>query len=471
MSMIFIGRQQELKSLEDAYAKSSFQMCILYGRRRVGKTALINEFIKDKDHIFFTAIKGSLSRNIELLSESVMDYFYPGVSGLKFTDIKAILNTITQMTGDKKLIFVIDELPYLAEADESLLSLLQAEIDRHWLEKNIFLILSGSSISFMMDEVLSDKSPIYGRRTMQIDLKPFDYIKTAEFVPNYTPEEKAICYGVTGGIAKYISMFNPEKSFDDNMVDLYFSPSGFLYEEPHNLLVQEFRNAPVYEDIISAIANGANKAVEIKDKTGLESASVHNILGHLTETRIISKNLCITEENNKKKVQYVLSDGMFTFWYRFIPGAISQIEINNGKNYYIKYVKPKLHEYMGSIFEQMCRHFLLLNSFTGFFPCMITEVGKWFGTDPQKKEQTDIDVVGLDKDAGKAVIGECKFKNETVDKSILDSLIARNKLLDKKYLVISYCLFSLSGFSEWLINHADSMNTKLISLDDMYFIQ
>ena len=235
----------------------------------------------------------------------------PGINGVRFTDIKDILNFITNNIGDKKLVLVIDELPYLAEADKEFLSLLQVEIDKNWLNKNIFLILSGSSISFMEQEVLSSKSPIYGRRTMQIDLKPFNYLETALFVPDYSCEEKAICYGITGGVAKYISMFDSDKSLDDNIADLYFNPSGFMYEEPRNLLVQEFRNATVYDDVVSAIANGANKVVEIKDKTNLESASVHNILQHLLETRIIEKTYAITEENNKKKVMYSLSDGMF----------------------------------------------------------------------------------------------------------------------------------------------------------------
>ena len=468
MSINFIGRESELKSLENAYQKDSFQMCVMYGRRRVGKTALINEFIKGKEHISFTAIKGSLSRNIELFSKNIIDYFYPGTTGLQFTDFQAILSTITKMTGDKKIILVIDELPYLAETDSSLLSLLQAEIDRYWLKKKIFLILCGSSISFMLDEVLSDKSPLYGRRTMQIHLKPFDYRETAAFVPNYSAEEKAISYGVTGGIAKYISLFDANKTLDDNLIDLYFTPSGFLYEEPHNLLVQEFRNAPIYEDIISAIANGATRAVEIKDKTGLENASVHNILTHLTETKIITRNLCITDEKNKKKIQYTLSDGMFLFWYRFIPSAISQIEIGNGREYYLNFVKPKLHEYMGSIFEEMCRHYILLNSFANPNAPMITEVGKWFGTNPENKEQTDIDVVGIDKLSNTAIIGECKFKNEPTDKSVLDSLIARNRLLDNKYQVVSYVLFSLSGFSEWLITNKDKLNVKLITLEQMF---
>lgn len=464
----FIGRRTELKSLQHAYEKNTFQMCILYGRRRIGKTTLINEFIKGKEYISFTAIKGSLNRNLELFGECVVNYFLPGITGMKFNDIKDILHIISSNIGDRKLILVIDELPYLAEADKSFLSLLQVEIDNCWLNKNIFLILSGSSVSFMEQETLSSKSPIFGRRTMQIDLKPFDYIDTAKFVPDYTAEEKAICYGLTGGVAKYISMFEPKKSMDANIIDLFFNPSGFLYEEPHNLLVQEFKNSSVYDDVISAIANGANRVVEIKDKTGLESASVHNILDHLIETRIIEKTFCITEEKNNKKVQYVLADGMFKFWHIFIPRAVSAIEIGNGKNYYLKQVKPRLHEYMGDIFEKMCRHYLLLHAFSEDMPCPVMEAGKWNGTNPKKKEQTDIDVVGLDTERNKAILGECKFRNAPMDKSMLDDLMERNGLIDRKYRTVAYFLFSLGGFSSWIIENGEKMNVRAITLEDMY---
>lgn len=464
----FIGRKNELKSLETAYSKNSFQMCIVYGRRRIGKTTLINEFIRGKEHIAFTAIKGSAERNIELFGEVVVDYFMPGINGVRFTDIKDILNFITNNIGDKKLVLVIDELPYLAEADKEFLSLLQVEIDKNWLNKNIFLILSGSSISFMEQEVLSSKSPIYGRRTMQIDLKPFNYLETALFVPDYSCEEKAICYGITGGIAKYISMFDSDKSLDDNIANLYFNPSGFMYEEPRNLLVQEFRNAPVYDDVVSAIANGANKAVEIKDKTNLESASVHNILQHLLETRIIEKTYAITEENNKKKVMYSLSDGMFMFWHKFIPRAVAAIEIDNGKQYYLSQVKPKLHEYMGEIFEKMCRQYLLMNAFSNKFSCTVLQAGKWFGTNPAKKEQTDIDVVGLDTTENKAILGECKFRNTPMDKKQLEELMYRDGLIDKRYKVAEYHLYSLSGFTDWVKDNAVALNVRLIPIEDMY---
>ena len=225
------------------------------------------------------------------------------------------------------IIIVIDELPYLAEVDKSFLSLLQVEIDKCWLNKQIFLILSSSSVSFMEHEVLSSKSPIYGRRTMQIDLKPFDYIDVAKFVPNYSAEEKAICYGLTGGVAKYISLFDNDKTLDQNIINLFFNPSGFLYEEPRNLLVQKFKNAPVYDDVISAIANGANKVVEIKHKTSLESASVHNILDHLIETRIVEKTYCITEEKIRKNLIIFYPMECLDFGIYLFQGQFQQLRL------------------------------------------------------------------------------------------------------------------------------------------------
>lgn len=159
---------------------------------------------------------------------------------------------------------------------------------------------------------------------------------------------------------------------------------------------------------------------------------------------------------------------MFRFWHIFIPRAIPAIEIDNGDKYYFEHVKPKLHEYMGEIFEQMCRHYLLLNAFSDIKPCPIMEVGKWNGSNHKKKEQTDIDVVGLDTEHNRAILGECKFRNSPIDKSIFETLMDRNGLIDKKYSTIAYFLFSLAGFSSWIEENCNDFNLKLVSLEDMY---
>ena len=156
------------------------------------------------------------------------------------------------------------------------------------------------------------------------------------------------------------------------------------------------------------------------------------------------------------------------FWHKFIPRAVAAIEIDNGKQYYLSQVKPKLHEYMGEIFEKMCRQYLLMNSFSNKFSCTVLQAGKWFGTNPAKKEQTDIDVVGLDTTENKAILGECKFRNTPMDKKQLEELMDRDGLIDKRYKVAEYHLYSLSGFTDWVKDNALALNVRLIPIEDMY---
>ncbi len=169
----------------------------------------------------------------------------------------------------------------------------------------MFLILCGSSVNFMENEVLSEKSPIFDRRTLQIKLEAFEYLKSAEFVPAYSYEEKAVCFGVMGGVAKYLSMLNDTKSRDENIVRLFFRKTWYLYEEPNNLLMQEFRNVSTYNDMIHAIASGANKVNETADKAHVERSVAVHALQHLAATGIVLSENALTDESNKKKVQYI----------------------------------------------------------------------------------------------------------------------------------------------------------------------
>lgn len=209
---MFVGRTKELQSLEEVYAKKGFGMTIIYGRRRIGKSSLIREFVKGKKTIFYTATKVGAGRNLELFSRQVLSVLDPAYADARFTSHEALFDAITQKLQGEKLVLVIDELPYWAEKDEGLLSIMQKYIDTQWAEKNLMIILCGSALSFMENEILSEKSPLFGRRDSQIKLEAFNYKDAALFVPDYSAEEKAICYGVTGGVAKYLALFNAEKS-------------------------------------------------------------------------------------------------------------------------------------------------------------------------------------------------------------------------------------------------------------------
>lgn len=471
---MFIGRERELASLKEFYEKDGIGMTVIYGRRRIGKSTLITEFVRDKKTIFYTATKVGKNRNLELFSKQVVDLLMPGVESISFHTTEAVFDFIDKNIGDEKLVLVIDELPYWAERDEALLSILQKYIDTVWKDKNLKVILCGSALSFMEQKVLSEKSPLFGRRDSQIRLEAFNYLDAAKFVPEYSNEDKAICYGITGGVAKYLSMIDPQKSIDENIIRLFFRTDGYLYDETRNLLTQEFSDIAVVNNIVEQIASGENTLNTIAGKIGEKEQTVLYSLDKLINVGLVEKKKCITEEKNKKKTQYVLKDYMFKFWYEFIPKATSVIEMGQGEIYYEKAVKPVLHSFMGAVFEEMCRYYTLLKGITGEYGCFITSVGTWWGveniTDKNgniRAQSADIDVVALSDIDKRAVIGECKFKNEKIDKGIYETLIRRGSLITAKYKISKYIFFSLSGYTDWFETLSDE-DVLLLTLDSLY---
>lgn len=471
---MFIGRERELASLKEFYEKDGTGMTVIYGRRRIGKSTLIAEFAKDKKTIFYTATKVGKMRNLELFSKQVVDVLMPGVENIVFNTTEAVFDFISKNAGDEKLILVIDELPYWAEKDNALLSVIQKYLDNSWNDNNIKVILCGSALSFMENKVLSEKSPLFGRRDSQIKLEVFNYSDAAKFVPDYSNEDKAICFGITGGVAKYLSLIDSSKSLDENIIRLFFSTDGYLYDETRNLLIQEFSDISIVNNIVEQIAGGENKLNVIAGKIGEKEQTVLYSLEKLINVGLIEKKKCITEEKNKKKTQYVLKDSMFKFWYMFIPKATSVIEIGQGRAYYNKVVKPLLHSFMGSVFEDMCRYYTLVKGISGEYGCFITSAGNWWGVEnvtdkngDMRSQSADIDVVALSDIDKKAVIGECKFKNEKIDKAVYETLIRRGKLITAKYAVSKFIFFSLSGYTEWFDTLNDE-NVILLSLDSLY---
>ena len=464
---MFIGRKSELDVLESTYKKSGFQMTVIYGRRRIGKSRLITKFIEDKKASYYVASQSSIEDNVRKWSVQVINDLVPDMEGSSFDDLESFFKFIGNLSKKERIIIALDEIPYMAESDSSFLSRFQVAVDTVFSSKNIYLIICGSAISFMEKEILSEKSPLFGRRTNQIFLKPFDYKESAEFVSNYSCEEKAIVYGVTGGVAKYLTLFDDSLSLDDNLINLFFNSSGYLYEEPMNLLTQEFRSINTYNTVIEVCAGGANKVNEIADKAHISTATLSYILKGLCTIGVISKVIPITEKENRKKTAYEITDGMYRFWYSFVPSAKAAIEMNKGEVFYRNYVKDKLHSFMGSVFEDICRFYTLSQGLEGKLNCLVTNVGKWWGPG-HDHIPTDIDVVGIDDAGKKAVIGECKFRNEVIDKEVYESLMLRKGLIEKKYEEVEYLFFSLSGYSKWVLENADDNKVCLLTVDDLY---
>jgi len=462
---MFYCRQKELKEMNKLYSNNNFECVIIYGRRRIGKTALINEFCKDKKTIFFSAINATAQENIELLSKAICyaengDYENAPI----YSNFDTAFEKISTLGKDKRIVFVIDEYPYLAKSDTSFSSRLQHVIDHKWQNTKIYLILCGSSMNFMENQVLGYESPLYGRRTAQFKINALNYKEVVEFNKNLTYDEQALVYGVTGGIPHYINKLNVKKNIDEALLENLFNSSSYLFEEPSNLLKQELREPTVYNSIIYAIANGASKLNEISTKVGLSSGLCIKYIKVLIELGIVKKEMPITETVGKKTI-YMLEDNFFKFWYRFIPQNITVINSDKISTVYKQTVKKYLSDYMGIIFEKICKQYLLL--YAKNLPIDLIDIGQWWGTDKENKKEVQIDIVGASSNKKEYLIGSCKYTNNVVGVEEYELLKHYSKVFGKgtKY---HFVMFSKKGFSEGLKNIATKEKIKLVTLEDMY---
>ena len=283
---------------------------------------------------------------------------------------------------------------------------------------------------------------------------------------DFSAEDQAVLYGVTGGIPEYLSRINERYSLDENVIQLFFEESGRLFEEPVNLMKQELKEPMTYHSIISAIAGGASKLNEIATRTGLETSGCSNQISSLIALGIVRREVPVTEPVTSRKTLYCLEDSMFWFWYRFVRPNISSISRGVGEQVYRTLVLPQLSDFMGHIFEEICKQYLYLPDIYSRLPFTIGDVGRWWGNNPRMKRQEEIDLMSvLDK---QALFGECKWKNEKVGVNVLETLQERGELFayQDKY----YYIFSKSGFDDELILSAKQLqNVTLVSFEQMVY--
>lgn len=461
----FYCREEELRKLNKRYDGGQFECIIIYGRRRVGKTALINEFCRDKPTIFFSALNTTGKENLEALSKTILGFERQGgESGLEFKSYDAALEELTKLSKERRIVFVIDEYPYLAKAMPAISAMLQHVIDHKWNESKLFLILCGSSMSFMENQVLGQESPLYGRRTGQFKIEALDYKETAVFHPNLSNEENSLIYGITGGIPHYINKLDVRNNVDEALLENFFDRSSYLYEEPENLLKQELREPAIYNAIIRAIADGASRLNDITTKVGEENSVVSKYLKTLINLGIVKKETPVTEKPGKKTI-YLLADYFFRFWYRFVPINMSAIDSGRITKNYQNAIRKNLPDYMGLTFEKMCQDYLLYYAET--LPIELCEIGQWWGTDPKKRKQIQIDIVGTPAQGKDYIIGSCKYRNEKIGTDELE-LIQDYASVFGKGANYHYYIFSKGGFTDGLLEAQDRGEVHLVTLDELY---
>ncbi len=462
---IFLNREKELNFLHSQFARKEASFIVIYGRRRVGKTSLIKEFIKDKSSLFFMADKqsekGILDRFAKTASTFLEDEF---LEKLTFNTWEDFFGYITQKLDEsKKYVLVIDEFQYLPDINHAFPSILQRIWDEKLKDKNIMLILCGSLINMMYSTTLSYQSPLYGRRTGQINLDPISFDYCHNFFPGIDERKLIEYYSVTGGIPKYMEMFDATNDILFDIKTNVLSKNSYLYNEPRFILNEEVTETATYFSILKAIAAGDHKIGKIASIVGVKTNVLAKYFNVLADLQIIERQVPVTEENpeKSKKGLYFIKDNFFRFWFRYVFPYQSFLEIERD-DVVLKEIRKSFNIFVSFVYENLCLQKIPDLTQNGIVNFEVEKWGRWWSKDEE------IDIVATSEKNKNILFGECKWSDTPTGVSFYADLKAKAKKVkwhtDERNEY--YILFSKSGFTEDLMD-INEKTSSLILIDSI----
>lgn len=439
MSRKFVDREREFAFLDERFSTGNRQLLVLYGRRRVGKTALVTEFLERqaREYVYFLADQRGTISNAERFANQcahAFDDVPPAVEG--FDDV---FEYVVRRIEDE-LILVIDEFSYLVEEDDSVPSVFQRVYDDILADTDISVLLLGSSISMMEEGALSHESPLYGRRTGQWKLTPLRFVDACGFFPTYAIEDLIRAYAILGGVPAYLEQFDPETSVADNVREHVVSKGTFLYEEPEFFLRQELREPATYMAILEAMATGNTKVTDIANAAGRDAKGMSRYLKNLQRLEVVERLVPVTDPNRKQGI-YTINDNFFEFWFRFVYPNLSDLEQGN-TSAVAESLMSDLNEHTSHVFEEICRQAVQHSE----FPVRVSRTGTWW------YKEEEIDVVAISEDDERLLLGECKWTSSPVGEGLLSALEEKASSVRWRGANRSeyFVLFSKNGFTETL---------------------
>ena len=460
----FVDREQEMETLQSEYEKDGSALVVLYGRRRVGKTTLISEFIKDKNALFFLSSEESEAQNRSLLKEKVAEFINSDL--LRSAEVKSwdvLFQSIMDTPFESKPVIVLDEFQYLGKANPAFPSIFQRIWEEILKDKSVMVILCGSLISMMESQTLAYGSPLYGRRTAQIRLKQIPFAYYHEFFPGKSHRELIEMYAVTGGVPKYIELFSESGDIYSAIRKCVLNRSGYLYDEPHFLLQQEVTEVGSYFSIMRAIAAGNSKLSAISAVLEIKATSLTKYLKTLIDLDILEREVPITEENpeRSKKGLYKIKDNYLRFWFAFVYPNMSFIESGHSEIVMNKIKKSLVRNHIAFVYEDVCKERMWELNAEDRWPFNFTKLGRYWDA------RTEIDIAAIDPEGKNLILGECKYWQEPVDVDVLRNLEAKTDAVDweRNNRKVWYVLFSVSGFTDELTALAAAREDVLLCDD------
>lgn len=457
---MFYGREKQKKTLLNMFEKEEQMISLIYGRRRVGKSELIKQSLKETDvqSIYYECKQTTERNNVESLSDLVSEAF--GYPKLSFIDIEDLLNFIFKKAEEKSLILVLDEYPYLRENVKGLDSIIQSLVDKYKDTSHIKFILCGSYVD-TMKELLTKQNPLFGRIDLIIDLKPMDYHESALFYKEFSDEDKVRLYSVFGGIPYYNRLIDSSKSVRENIIELIASSGARLENEVAMYLNSEISKITNANEVFEALAKGFSRYKDILEQSNVSSGpTLVDVLDKLMKMDVVKKEVPINDETNKKKAGYYISDNLSLFYYKYIFRNISRMSIMDSENFYDKYIEEDFEtKYVPKRFEEICKQYLIRQNKAGAMDEIFEKIGKYYYDDPVNKKNGEFDIVTLD-DKG-YIFYEAKFRKNPISEQMINEEI--EQVNNTGLNCYKYGFISRSGFECEQVN-----NRILITLEDLY---
>jgi len=416
MIVRFVDRKEELSTLDKLFKSGEAHLVVIYGRRRVGKTRLLLEFLKRKKGLYFYVPRGGGEIVLSEFSKVVEPEFF---RGFKFRDFRSFLEYLSKKFEERTVV-VIDEFQRLSEL-EGAVSLVQKFWDEKFSNQKTMLILSGSSIGTIRKVALREDAPLYGRRTSTIELKPLKFVNLREWFSKTIPENLVKIYAAFGGTPAYLERVDESKTPEENMLNLILNKNGALHDEPEYLLLEELRVPNHYMDILTAISLGKCYLSEISDFTKIKRENLTTYLNSLENLDLISREYPVLV--GKKKSRYVVTDPFFEFWFRFINPNKAALELGLEEKVWSN-IKEDFNAYLGKVFEEISKEYIVSGIKSGKIEINADVVGRW------QYEEEEIDIVAYSSREKRGTLFEVKWRELSYNdaKSIILKLIEKSNI-------------------------------------------
>lgn len=409
-----INRERELATLDAASAARGGQLAIVWGRRRVGKTYLLEAFSRDRRSLYYTATAQSAPVELAAFTDAVREQL--GADGLPagyaFPDWDAALAFVTERAGDQRLVVVLDEFPYLVGSSPGLESVIQRWWDRSGRRSRVMLVLCGSAVA-VMQGLAAAAAPLHQRATLGLHVRPLDYRAAGQFVPRLKPADRIVAYAVCGGTPLYLEQWDDGADVRANLVRLFGSPAAPMVDAAELVLSGELPEGEGHFRILTAVALGKTRPGEIAD---FARVAVERPLKRLTTLGILERRVPALDDPDKsKRAIYRIADPYFAFWFRFIGSHRADIARGLGAQLIERRILPGLDDYLGPVFEDIAREHARYLAASGELDA--DRVEGWWSSDGR----FEIDLVGL-SGGDISFVGEAKWSQRAIRRDVLTRL-------------------------------------------------